>query len=212
MTLRVVGAGVGRTGTLSLKFALEKLLGGPCYHMLEIFGHPEHIPCWHGAARGESTDWHALLSGYRAAVDWPAAGFWPELMEIFPDAIVLLSVRDADSWWESADATIWGMMRGAPPAGPPFMAEWRAMVDAMMDRRFGESTDDRGAAIAAYDRHNDRVRDAVPASRLVEWRPGDGWEPICAALGLPAPDEPFPHRNSRVEFNERRRKAEASIR
>ena len=74
--LRVVGAGLGRTGTLSLKVALERLLGGACYHMAELFSHPEHVPLWHAAARGSMPDWHALFRGYRAAVDWPVASFW----------------------------------------------------------------------------------------------------------------------------------------
>lgn len=212
MTLRVIGAGVGRTGTLSLKLALEELLAAPCYHMIEIFGRPEHIAAWHGAVRGEDTDWSALLSGYRAAVDWPAAEFWPELMDAFPDAVVLLSVRDADAWWESADATIWNAMRTPMPVDQPHMGAWSAMVEDMMRRRFGAWPDDRDATIAAYHRHNERVRAEVPAHRLVEWRTGDGWEPICTALGMAVPDTPFPHRNSRSEFNERIRKAEEAAR
>ena len=97
MTLRVVGAGLGRTGTLSLKVALERLLGAPCYHMSEVFAHPEHVGAWRDAARGRPPDWSALFAGYRAAVDWPAAAFWPELSAAFPDAIVVLSVRDPDA-------------------------------------------------------------------------------------------------------------------
>jgi hypothetical protein len=208
VTLRVIGAGVGRTGTLSLKLALERLLGGPCHHMLEIFGHPEQIAGWHAAARGEATDWPGLLAGYRAAVDWPAAEFWPELMEAFPDAIVLLSLRDADAWWESAEATIWKAMRGPLPPEPAHLVRWRAMVEDLMQLRFGAWPDDRDATIAAFHRHNDRVRAGVPATRLVEWRAGDGWEPICAALGLAVPDETFPHRNSRTEFSARLAHAE----
>src|SRR5512139_2619631 len=106
MGLRIVGAGLGRTGTLSLKLALEKLLGAPCYHMLEVFAHPEHIAVWHTAAQGRPTDWPALFRGYAATVDWPGASFYRELMDAYPDAIVLLSTRDPDSWWRSASATI----------------------------------------------------------------------------------------------------------
>src|SRR5690348_10458482 len=106
MSLRVIGAGCGRTGTMSLKLALERLLGAPCYHMVEVFAHPEHVPDWHAAALGNMPDWNALFAGYAAAVDWPASAFWPELSAAFPDALVVLSVRDAQSWWQSAHETI----------------------------------------------------------------------------------------------------------
>src|SRR5262245_3217336 len=102
MSLRVVGAGLGRTGTMSLKIALERLLGAPCYHMIEVFQHPEHVAFWHEAALGRMPDWDQLFAGYAAAVDWPSAAFWPELMEAYPDALVVLSVRDTQSWWQSA--------------------------------------------------------------------------------------------------------------
>ena len=197
MSLRVVGAGLGRTGTLSLKVALERLLGAPCYHMIEVFGHPEHVPMWLAAARGTMPDWHAMLAGYRATVDWPAAAFWPELSAAFPDAIVLLSVRDPQSWWHSASETIFD--RGTIPPG----TEWRAMVDALFANRFTSAIDDQAAAIAAFERHNARVRATVPAHRLVEWRATDGWAPLCTALGVPVPDEPFPRSNTREDWKAR---------
>ena len=96
--MRIVGAGVGRTGTLSLKFALERLLGAPCYHMMELFVHPDHLPSWSAAARGEMPDWRELLKGCAATVDWPAAAYWSEISEAFPEALVLLSVRDPEAW------------------------------------------------------------------------------------------------------------------
>lgn len=105
MTIRVVGAGLGRTGTMSLKRALEQLLGAPCYHMAEVFQHPEHVPLWHQAARGRMPDWHALLQGCAAVVDWPAASFYRELADAFPQAKVVLSLRDPESWWRSARTT-----------------------------------------------------------------------------------------------------------
>ncbi|HEY0486691.1 MAG TPA: sulfotransferase [Mycobacteriales bacterium] len=200
MTLQVIGAGMGRTGTNSLKLALERLLGAPCYHMREVFTHPEHVPVWHAAVRGEPVDWDALFEGYAATVDWPAAAFWPELVRAYPDALVLLSVRDtADAWWRSADATIFQGLRREPPAdaGP---AEWHAMVRELLAHRFTPDLDDAAAAMAAYEQGNAAVRAGVPAERLVEWRTGEGWEPLCAALGLPVPDEPFPHTNTTAEF------------
>jgi hypothetical protein len=126
-------------------------------------------------------------------VDWPGASFYRELMDAFPDALVLLSVRDADSWWRSAHATIFPTIARAP-------AEWRAMVGAVFSARFTGALDDREACIAAYQRHNAEVRKLVPASRLLEWRASDGWAPLCAALGVPIPAEPFPHANSTEDF------------
>lgn len=198
MSLRVVGAGLGRTGTNSLKVALQQLLGGPCYHMIEVFAHPEHIPVWHAAARGEMPDWYSLFSGYAAAVDWPAAAFWPELSAAFPDAIVLLSVRDPQSWWQSASETIFPSIGQQAPG-----TEWRAMIDALFANRFTSAIDDQAAAIAAFERHNARVRATVPANRLVEWCASDGWAPLCAALGVPVPDEPFPRTNTREDWQAR---------
>lgn len=196
--LRVVGAGVGRTGTLSLKLALERLLGAPCYHMAEVFGKPEHVSLWLAATRGRPPDWHALLRGYAAAVDWPASAFWPELAEAFPDALVLLSVRDADSWWRSANGTIFPATEHAPSD------QWREMIDGLFASRFTSAIRDREASVAAFERHNADVRARVPARRLLEWRPGDGWAPICRRLGLPIPGEPFPHVNTTAEFLGRR--------
>jgi hypothetical protein len=194
MTLRVVGAGLGRTGTLSLKAALERLLGAPCYHMAEVFAHPEHVAGWHDASLGRMPDWRRFLSGYAAAVDWPAASFWPELSAAFPDAIVLLSWRDPQAWWESASQTIFPSSRKVPP-GP-----WRTMLDTLFTERFTPELDDRAACIGAFERHNAQVRASVPARRLLEWQAGDGWAPLCKALGVPVPDEPFPRTNTREQF------------
>ncbi len=197
MKLHVVGAGLGRTGTNSLKVALERLLGAPCYHMMEVFQHPEHIPLWRAAARGEMPDWNALFADYAAAVDWPAAAFWPELSAAFPDALVLLSVRDPQSWWQSASETIFPSLREQRGT------EWHTMVDDVFEARFTRALDDRAAAIAELERHNARVRASVPARRLLEWRAADGWAPLCAALGVPIPNEPFPHTNARADWQAR---------
>jgi hypothetical protein len=194
MSLRVVGAGLGRTGTMSLKLALERLLGAPCYHMAEVFAHPEHVALWHAAARGEPVDWHALFAGYAAAVDWPVGSFWPEVAAAFPDALILLSTRSAESWWKSASQTIFPI--SAKAAGTP----WHAMWMELARNRFTPRLDDREAAVAAYERHNADVRARAPRERLLEWTARDGWEPLCRALGVAAPDEPFPHANSTEEF------------
>ncbi len=200
MTLRVVGAGLGRTGTSSLKTALERLLGGPCYHMMEVFGRPDDIAVWQRAVAGDQVDWNALFDGYAACVDWPGCAFWPALADEYPDALVLLSTRSsAQAWWKSADETIFAVgRRGAPD--DPVMAAQLKMILALFDRRFTPEWSDAAAAQAAYDLHNETVRASVPKERLLEWQPGDGWEPICTALGVPVPDEPFPHTNSTDEF------------
>ena len=195
MSLRIVGAGLGRTGTLSLKTALEKLLGQPCHHMMELFTHPEQVPYWLSAARGTMPDWHELMKGYVASVDWPSAAFWPELAAANPDAIVLLSTRDSsETWWNSANETIFRGISLAPPG------IWRDMVQSMMASRFTPDVGNRAAAIAAYERHNAEVRARVPKHRLLEYQPGDGWEPLCKALGVPVPSEPYPKTNTREEW------------
>jgi hypothetical protein len=201
MALRVVGAGLGRTGTNSLKVALEQLLEGRCYHMYELFGRPEDLPAWEAAVRGEPVDWDGLLHEYAATVDWPAAAFWRELYAANPDAVVLLSTRDsARTWWESMEQTIVPTLSRPTPSEDPDAVRGRAMVLEMMRQRFTPDWCDRAAAMAAYERHNDDVRRAVPRERLVEWQPSDGWEPICAALELPVPQAPFPHENTTADF------------
>lgn len=202
--MRVVGAGVGRTGTLSLKLALERLLGGPCYHMMELFGRPKDLPIWHAAARGAAIDWKSVLADYRAAVDWPASAFWAEQAKAFPDALILLSSRSAEAWWKSANATIFEGLRSGEPAENDALRPWFEMIRDLFESRFTTQVGDRDAAIAAYEAHNAQVRATAPPERLLEWHPGDGWEPICAALDLSVPDEPFPHRNTTEEFLSRR--------
>lgn len=200
MTLRVVGAGLGRTGTHSLKVALEQLLGGPCYHMLEVMAHPEFARNWQRAIDGEPVDWQVVMDGYVAAVDWPAAAFWRELADANPDAIVLLSTRSsADAWWKSANETIFEISRREAPSEPE-LAEFVQMPRAMLSKTFTPNWSDEDDAKRAYEAHNANVRATVPNERLVDWQPGDGWEPICHALGMPVPDTPFPHVNTTDEF------------
>src|SRR5262249_44371126 len=160
MSLRVVGAGLGQTGTHSLKVALEQLLGAPCYHMLEVFQHPESIAVWQDAVDGKPVDWYALTKGYSAAVDWPVVAFWPELADAFPDAVVLLSTRSsADAWWKSANETIFEITRRGAPTDPLMRAQMR-MIEGLFERFTPAwNADDGGeAARRAYDEHNARVR------------------------------------------------------
>jgi Sulfotransferase domain len=196
--LRVVGAGLPRTATRSLKQALELLLGGRCYHMHEVFVHPEDVPAWRAAIRGDEPDWRTFPPDCVAAVDWPASAFWRELADASPDAVIVLSTRSsAAEWWESADATILPVLR---KEGFPEYEDWLAMAKGLTAREIGEDWDDRAIAEAFYERHNAAVRRDAPPERLLEWRAADGWEPLCAALGVPVPDEPFPHTNTRAEW------------
>jgi Sulfotransferase domain len=191
MALEVVGAGVGRTGTNSLKLALEQLLGEPCHHMYEIFVDQSQIPEWTDAIEGRPVDWSTMPKGYGALVDWPGASFWPELAEANPNALVLLSVRDPESWYRSASNTIFQVFDNAPPE----MRPWFESMRLLLGERFSNNLDDPSAMMTAFENHNDSVRRAIPAERLLEWTPGDGWGPICERLGLEIPDEPFPKTN-----------------
>lgn len=212
MTLRVVGAGLGRTGTASLKLALEALLDGRCYHMLEAFARPRDTPVWHAAVRGEPVDWSAFLRDYHASVDWPACSFWRELSAANPDALILLSARDsAERWWASMERTIVPALKRAVPDDQPALARHRQMVCELLERRFTRNWSTRAAAIAAYERHNEDVRRSAPGGRLVEWHPGDGWQPICAGLGLAIPDRPFPHENTTLDFRARQGLTDESV-
>jgi hypothetical protein len=200
MTLKVVGAGLGRTGTHSLKIALEQLLGAPCYHMLEVFGRPDDIPVWHRAVNGDLPDWEAFLSDYRAAVDWPACAFWREIWAANPDAVVLLSSRDTEGWWTSANNTIFQIVhRELPAEQDPGRAQMDMAID-MFAKRFTANWQNEADAKRAFEQHNADVRASVPADRLIDYQPGDGWAPLCDKLGLPVPSEPFPHVNTTDEF------------
>jgi len=198
MELAVVGAGVGRTGTHSLKIALEQLLDAPCHHMAEIPGNQEQIAGWTNAIGGRPVDWTAILANYRAIVDWPGGAFWRELSAVYPDALVLLSVRDPEAWYRSASNTIFLAFDRMPPDAAPWMQSLRKLLRD----RFCDELDDPTAMMDAFVRHNDAVRAEVPASRLLEWRAGDGWDPICDRLGLAVPDEPFPVTSTTAEFRE----------
>lgn len=223
MALRIVGAGLPRTGTTSLKTALEQLLGAPCYHMRELAGNLDHAMSWRDAFDGNPPDWAEFLAGYAAGVDWPVSWFWRELAATYPDAVVLLSHRASpERWYQSMDRTVLAgarrlhatAARSGPDGhgadghqeGPSFLADatpqQRRAMEQMSQHMFGifSDPDDPAAVMAYYQQHLAEVRSTIPADRLLEWQPGDGWEPICTALGVPVPDEPFPHRNTTAEM------------
>jgi Sulfotransferase domain len=203
MTLRVIGAGVGRTGTNSLKVALERLLGGRCYHMLELIERPGDTEHWERAVAGEQVAWDWLSRDYVATVDFPAAMFWRELLSDSPHAVVLLSTREsAQVWWDSFQRTILAALSGEVPADRPEWARRRAMNLSVL-ARLTPAWDREADAIGAYQRHNEEVRRSVSPDRLIDWRPGDGWEPICSVLGVAVPEAPFPHENTAADFQGR---------
>ena len=203
MTLSVIGAGFGRTGTLSLRIALEQLGLGPCYHMLEVFQHPEHIKVWDQAAEGQPVDWDALLGSYRSAVDWPVCAFYCELAERYPQAKVILTVRDPQHWHQSAMDTIFGTMVNPPPISDPVVqAQVRMARKLIVDKTFGGRVQDREHAIVVYERHNEAVKRAIPPERLLVYEVAQGWEPLCRFLGCPVPETPFPQANSTDEFRQ----------
>lgn len=196
MTLKVIGAGFGRTGTASLKIALETLLGAPCYHMSEVLGKPGHVDMWLEAAAGKP-DWEAIFGAYAATVDFPVCSFWREVAEAYPDAKILLSVRDAERWYQSTQETIFSETLQGLYAG----TRWGSMVKATIDDRIGAEINDRDAMIAAFEAHNSAVRNAFEPDRLLVYQVSEGWAPLCEFLGCEQPDEKFPYVNSKEEFS-----------
>ena len=204
MGLKVIGTGFGRTGTHSLKIALEMLGLNPCYHMMEVFAHPDHIPVWDGLAAGTRDDFDTALAGHPATVDWPTTFFWRELMRRNPSARILHSERPAEEWWQSISRTIFdSLVQPVTADAPPWMANFKAMTKrAIIDGTFGGDLSKENA-IAIYERHNQAVRDEVPAGKLLVFNAKDGWAPLCEFLGVPVPDAPYPRTNSTDEFRVR---------
>ena len=197
MALKVVGAGFGRTGTLSLKHALEKLGYGPCYHMMEVFPRPDHVAMWHGLAFTQSMDWDLLFRDFAATVDWPAARWWREIAAHYPDAKVLLSVRDEEGWYKSMIDTIYQPMKWPVADSVPEIVRLqnemarKAILGDTFDNRF----EDKAHAIEVFRRHNQEVRDTIDPGRLLLFDVREGWAPLCRFLEVPIPDEPFPRLN-----------------
>jgi hypothetical protein len=202
LRVKVIGAGFGRTGTLSLKAALERLGFGPCYHMLEFLQHPEHGRLWVAALSGQTIDWQDVFASYESTTDWPACNFWRELADAYPDAKVVLTVRDPERWWTSIDSTLFAAQRSGmlPPA--PAAAEMPRMIELLMGTTFDGRLEDRELVIRRFEEHNDRVRRGIPPGRLLVYQVSEGWGPLCDFLGVEAPDEPFPRLNEGANFPE----------
>jgi hypothetical protein len=213
--MKIIGAGFGRTGTASIKAAFETLGFSPCYHMTEVFANPEHAEFWRAAWRGEPVHWDGVLGRYEATLDWPACTFYAELMESYPDAKVLLSVRDPERWYESTRSTIYEL--GRISTGSPFsrlnfafffllafgtfntgqgpMTEeivWRGTFDGKFE--------DKRHTIEVFNQHNEEVRRRVPQEQLLVYEVKEGWGPLCEFLGVEEPDTPFPHLNDAAEM------------
>jgi hypothetical protein len=197
MALKVIGSGLGRTGTMSLKLALEQLGFSRCHHMVEVFAHPESVPLWMAAGEGKP-DWDAIFDGYQAMVDYPGCKFWRELMAYYPDAKVLHSTRDPERWFESTQATIFAPGSGAANP-PPAMKAFFSMVTS----EFGDRLHDRDFMIEAFKAHDQTVRASVPKDRLLVFEASQGWAPLCGFLGVPVPDTPYPRENSTADFQGR---------
>jgi hypothetical protein len=219
LDLKVIGAGLGRTGTTSLKAALEKLLKGPCFHFLEYKTHPELMDPWRSLIQTMPlrsdpdtfravplAEWQALMPGYVACVDEPASFYWKQLSDVFPKALVILSVRDTDSWWESM-SSVDEQIQEELKRPELISAQRRAFlefIDAIYPSWQAESSERTEKAL--FEAHNRRVlehaqRDRSFDRRFLVWRAADGWEPLCKALDLPVPDQPFPHENRRAEYH-----------
>ncbi|TIW17142.1 MAG: sulfotransferase family protein [Mesorhizobium sp.] len=193
MSLRVIGTGFGRTGTDSMREALTMLDFGPCHHMSEVTAHEEQKRLWRALAGGAAPDWDRLFAGYKSCVDWPSAHYWRALIEVFPQARVILTWRSSESWWESFQNTLL-------PAIIDSQDQESLGISLVSKQVFGGRPQDRAHAIAVYQANVAAVLDTVPAARLLVHKLGDGWEPLCAHLGVPVPAEPYPSRNTTKEF------------
>jgi Sulfotransferase domain len=212
--MKLIGAGLPRTGTLTQKVALEQLGLAPCYHWVNVIADLDQVPLWDSAIDGEAI-WDQVFAGQQATVDWPGGYFYRELLDVYPEAKVLLSVRDPVKWEASFRDTIWTMSHG--DSLMPLLAHARAEIEPRW-RRYLELVDrmfwgPQGTFAAGHETpeqlieqmlaHHAEVERVVPADRLLVWEVGEGWEPLCEFLGLPVPDEPFPHANDRDTFLER---------
>lgn len=193
MTLKVIGAGFGRTGTDSMREALTILGFGPCHHMVEVIENDEQTRLWRGLAKGGAPDWTRLFEGYTSSVDWPSAFYWRDLIRVYPDAKVILTWRTAESWWESFEKTILAVI--AKSEDPDTLG-----IALIAKQVFGGRPHDRDHAIAVYEANVKAVQETVPPERLLVYKLGDGWTPLCAHLRVPVPDQPYPSRNSTDAF------------
>ena len=202
MAMHVIGVGVGRTGTHSLKTAINKLGFGPCHHMEEVLQNmPVQVPLWSAAENG-NPDWRAIYSDYKSAVDWPTACFFRELLKEYPSARFVLTQRSPENWADSFGSTIYKLLEGKDQA-PAEMHAWLDMANAVITKTGFPADLDRDGLVRAFIAHSEIVKETIPAGQLLVFSVKEGWEPLCTFLGEPMPDEPFPHTNDREEFWDR---------
>lgn len=201
MSLNVIGAGFGRTGTDSMREALNILGFGPCHHMHEVMKHDHQKALWRGLVQGQAPDFDALFAGYTACVDWPSVYYWEELVDLFPEAKVVLTWRSAESWWASMSKTILPFIKKDEP---------KAVGPWVIRNTFGTDLDDKANAISVYEDHVARVKAKLPADRLLVYELGSGWEPLCTHLGVEVPEIEYPRRNNAAEFNKNNRTDEGA--
>ncbi len=212
--MKIIGAGFGRTGTSSVKVALDELGFGPCHHMTELFDRPERAALWEAAAAGQPVDWNELVAGYQSTVDWPACTFYAQIMEAYPEALVLLTLRDPERWYQSCRNTIYrsSTSRADTPNadGPDPVAH---MIDTIIWRgTFGGAFEDTQRAISIFERHNQEVQERVPSDRLLVYEVKQGWEPLCRFLGVEAPaGRHFPHLNDTMTFQQEHEHSEETL-
>ena len=202
--MKIFGAGFGRTGTMSLKIALEKLEMGPCYHMREVVSHPSHIKIWYDFSNGEHPDWDRLFNGFNSAVDFPVSLFYEELIKKFPNAKFILTLRDFDSWYKSTTNTIYKV--------PTLLPEWftqvvypirmfiKMQVNLIWIGLFNNKFSDRESTKRVYYEHIERVKNTIPKDKLLIYHINEGWGPLCEFLNVDIPHIPFPKVNDTAEM------------
>ena len=203
MPLQVIGAGLPRTGTNSLQIALDRLGFGPCHHMYELLENPSQWPGWLSVYDGKHANWEEVFKGYNSAVDAPASFLWRELLQTYPSAKVILTIRSPEAWRQSMLAA--GAAIRANPPKPPLASFMQKSVDFFVKLSPAMLPPDEASAFAAFAEHNETVRRTVPKDQLLVFDVGEGWEPLCHFLGVPVPPEPFPRTNTGSEFAERAR-------
>ncbi|MCH9674811.1 MAG: sulfotransferase family protein [Gammaproteobacteria bacterium] len=202
MSLELIGAGFGRTGTMGLKLALDQLGWGPCYHMMEVSQNAGHAEMWRTATQSGQCDWAELFANYRSCVDWPASAFWETLLARYPTAKVLLTVRDPEDWYRSMSNTIYQRMMTARENGSND-ARSQMAYELILNQTFKGRFTDKSFAIDVFNAHVAQVKAKAPAAQLLVLETGSGWEPLCEFLNVPVPDVPYPHVNKTEEFRER---------
>lgn len=201
MGLKIIGSGFGRTGTLSLKAALEILGFDPCYHMEEVIKRPSHINMWYQIGQNQPVPWDNIFANFQATVDFPASVFYRELLDTYPEAKVVHTVRDAERWYDSTAETIYGAANNFPfwvPQLFPWLRRFIGLQESLVWQKiFNGRFPDRPFAIQRFHQHTKTVRQHVPAAKLLIFQVKEGWQPLCAFLGVPVPNVPFPHVNDR---------------